>query len=251
MFKKLVLATALILAFASVAFADDGFLTANTYGDPADSSAAYPQKTSQFSMPAVRVEIARSDSSAEFSKNGIVMVIGQPLYIKAFEGFLSAYKFAGDANYNNIVKSDNLFPNYVFSGDACNTGLAEADILDTKGNIVDKLGVQVVNPFVVSDDSYNMTLNMPLYSWILVELNANPTTGYDWLQDSIGSNVNIADSGYMVNNSRNNLAGAPGRKYFLVQAVSVGQTQFKLVYCRPWNNNDVAGRYQLTINVTN
>ncbi|MFA6075665.1 MAG: protease inhibitor I42 family protein [Negativicutes bacterium] len=253
--KKVFLISLLLIALFgySVANATDGYYPVDRAGDPADSSSAYGNGSttdSNFSFPIKRLEIAIADTGVTFSSKSVLLVVGQTLNIKAFGGFGSSYTFGGDSNFNSLFTQDGLSKTYIFSGVAAKAGLAEAQITQ-KGTVADRLGIQVIAPYVVDENANKQTISMPQYTWLMVKLKSNPTTGYDWQVVSQGDNVNIADSGYMINNNAvaNKLSGAPSKKYYLIQAVAAGTAKFALQYYQPWDASTVAGNYELTIEV--
>jgi len=253
--KKTLLIITLVLSLFgfSVVNATDGYYYTDRAGDPGDSSSAYPNTTTtadNFVMPVKLLQIATSDVGVAFSSRSVLLVVGQTLNIRAFNGFTGNYNFAGDSNFNSLFTPDGLLKTYVFSGIAAQAGLAEAKITQN-GQLVDRLGVQVIAPYIVDESANKQTISMPQYTWIMVKLNTNPTTGYDWQVVSQGTNINIADSGYMqnVNSIATKLAGAPTKKYYLIQAVAAGSAKLTLQYCRSWDPGSVVGNYELTIEV--
>lgn len=251
--KKILLVITFILLFmsASTVQARDGFEVSNTFGDPAYNDSyvndAAPSN-SDFSMPVKRVMIVQSDNGAVFSERQVLLVTGQSFGIKAYSGFGSNYAFSGDANFAGLFQEETLFKSWQFYGTATTPGLAEARIIQN-GVVVSRLGIEVIKPFVVDDSGNKQTVSMPLYSWIMVKLDGNPTTGYDWQLVSQCDNINIADSGYMLNAAAKQMTGAPSKKYFLIQAVKAGQSVLTLQYFRPWEPQNIAGNFQLNIDV--
>ncbi|MEI6285827.1 MAG: protease inhibitor I42 family protein [Bacillota bacterium] len=253
--KKVLFIALLLISLVSVSVvnATDGYYYSDRSGDPADSSSAYPDNSntdSDFSMPVKLVQIATADTGVTFSTRSVLVVVGQTLNIKAFSGFSNSYAFVGDDNFNSLFNQASVLKTYKFSGDAIKAGLAEAKIVKD-GAMVDRLGVQVVNPYVVEENANKQTISMPQYTWLMIKLNGNPTTGYDWQLVSAGANINIADSGYMLNAAAiaNKMTGAPSKKYYLIQAVAAGTAKLTLQYTRPWDANSVVGNYELTIEV--
>ena len=253
--KKAFFIALLLISLLSVSMvnASDGFDYADRSGDPADSSSAYPDNSntdSGFSMPVKLVQIATADTGVTFSTKSVLVVVGQTLNIKAFSGFSNSYAFVGDDNFNSLFNQSSVLKSNQFSGDAIKAGLAEAKIFKT-GAMVDRLGVQVIDPYLVEENANKQTISMPQYTWLMIKLNSNPTTGYDWQLVSAGANINIADSDYMVNVAAraSKMTGAPTKKYYLIQAVAAGTAKIILQYARPWDVNSVAGNYELTIEV--
>ena len=238
----------------SIVNATDGYYYSDRAGDPEESSGAYPNNStttsSNFIMPVKLMQIATSDTGVAFSSRSVLLVVGQTLNIKAFSGFAGSYNFVGDSNFSSLFTPDGLLKTYIFSGVAAQAGLAEAKITQN-GQLVDRLGVQVIAPYVADESANKQTISMPQYTWIMVKLDTNPTTGYDWQVISQGANINIADSGYMqnINAIANKLTGAPSKKYYLIQAVAAGTAKLTLQYCRSWDPGSVVGNYELTIEV--
>jgi len=67
-------------------------------------------------------------------------------------------------------------------------------------------------------------------------LNGNPTTGYNWENATISSNV-IKRVGEIEFRPASRAIGAPGKVTMRFKAMAPGQAELKLIYRRPWEKN--------------
>jgi inhibitor of cysteine peptidase len=77
----------------------------------------------------------------------------------------------------------------------------------------------------------------------VIELTANPTTGYTWLLKSYDNSLILPIKHHYVANKANKLAGAGGKERWLFEVKSKGfsvphVTKIILIYARPWNLQD-------------
>ena len=72
-----------------------------------------------------------------------------------------------------------------------------------------------------------------------IELDANPTTGYNWtIVDTATGIISLIDN-HFKETSKTARIGAPGKQQFHFKANSIGKMELKLIYHRPWEK-DVA-----------
>lgn len=69
---------------------------------------------------------------------------------------------------------------------------------------------------------------------LVVALEANPTTGYDWLLDSEPDAAVLSVVGQEFEAPSGERVGAPGVTIWRFRAVSAGETSFQLGYARAW-----------------
>lgn len=75
---------------------------------------------------------------------------------------------------------------------------------------------------------------LPANEFVQITLPGNPTTGYDWLVESVpGLTVNTT---YVQTPGSENLTGAGGTYVYLISAEKAGIYQFSAAYARPWEN---------------
>ncbi len=85
---------------------------------------------------------------------------------------------------------------------------------------------------------------------VVVELDANPSTGYTWEVAELDTSIlkQVGETEYK-SSSPNPMPGSGGTQTLRFEAVGPGTTTVKLVYHRPWETN-VAPIKTFTINVT-
>jgi len=90
----------------------------------------------------------------------------------------------------------------------------------------------------ITQDDNGRTITVAKGATITATLAANPTTGYQWGQPTMGnaSVVKFVSSNYQGPNST--AMGAGGTTTFTFQATSLGIAQVRLVYARPFAPQD-------------
>ncbi len=85
---------------------------------------------------------------------------------------------------------------------------------------------------------------------IVVQLEANPSTGYTWEVGELDTNIlkQVGETEYK-SSSPNPMPGSGGTQILRFQPVAPGTTTLKLVYHRPWETN-VAPIKTFTLTVT-
>jgi len=71
---------------------------------------------------------------------------------------------------------------------------------------------------------------------LVISLESNPSTGYMWEVEEADEKI-LCQIGEIEFESESGLLGAPGKQILRFEAVAAGQTTFKLVYHRPWEND--------------
>ena len=82
-----------------------------------------------------------------------------------------------------------------------------------------------------SDDGHQVELHKG--QSLEVNLEANPTTGYEWQVEDLDEQI-LRAVGEAEFKPQSNLIGAPGVQTLRFQAVGVGHTMLKLIYHRRW-----------------
>jgi inhibitor of cysteine peptidase len=93
----------------------------------------------------------------------------------------------------------------------------------------------------------NIELNKP--GSLIVMLESNPTTGYEWAEAVINDKeiITQADRNFVA--PKTDMAGASGTDVWTFDSLKEGTTTIKFSYGRPWEGGE-KDTYTLTINVT-
>lgn len=83
---------------------------------------------------------------------------------------------------------------------------------------------------------------------LILELEANPTTGYAWELESLDQGV-LRMVGEPTYRSDSDLAGSPGTMTFTFEAAAAGQTDLQMVYTRSWEDAAPIQTFALSITV--
>lgn len=84
----------------------------------------------------------------------------------------------------------------------------------------------------ISKSDQGKTISVPLSSEFLVNLDANPSTGFAWEVLSIDSSrINFIEKSFFADDS---LPGSGGREQIKFKAIHVGNSPVKLGYLRSW-----------------
>jgi len=83
----------------------------------------------------------------------------------------------------------------------------------------------------------------------LVSLESNPSTGYRWEIAELDTSV-VAQAGEPSFAASSDLVGASGFETWRFQAVAAGETELRLVYRRPWEQEPPLQSYTLHLSVS-
>ncbi len=83
---------------------------------------------------------------------------------------------------------------------------------------------------------------------LILDLEANPTTGFTWELDTADESV-LRLAGEPVYLSDSDLPGSPGTMTFTFEAAEAGGTELRLVYHRPWEDASPIQTFSLSITV--
>ena len=83
---------------------------------------------------------------------------------------------------------------------------------------------------------------------LILELEANPTTGFIWELDTFDEGV-LHLTGEPAYRSDSDLPGSPGTMTFTFEAVGVGDTELRMVYRRPWEDESPIQAFGLSVTV--
>jgi inhibitor of cysteine peptidase len=115
------------------------------------------------------------------------------------------------------------------------------------GNLVEELElIEVISPTYANESHNNTTINITKGRFLVITLEANPTTGFTWEVVEPLDDLVLRQIGDIVFVPESDLIGAGGVQIVTFEVVGAGQRTIKLVYHRPWET-DVAKTF--TINV--
>ena len=83
---------------------------------------------------------------------------------------------------------------------------------------------------------------------LILDLEANPTTGFTWELDTLDEGV-LRLSGEPAYRSDSDLPGSPGTMTFTFEAAGAGETELRMVYHRPWEDASPIQTFSLVITV--
>ncbi len=85
---------------------------------------------------------------------------------------------------------------------------------------------------------------------ILVELDANYTTGYEWTVFIDGTCVSLDDQEYISHEEPRGMVGVGGTWKCELEAECDGEAVITFVYARPWDKTDIAQTRTLKVTVS-
>jgi len=107
-------------------------------------------------------------------------------------------------------------------------------------------GPKVVKVDEAQDGS---AVELKVGSELMVVLDANPTTGYTWEVDQVDESV-LEALGEPAFEASSDKVGAGGKMTFRFQALKAAETTLRLVYHRPWEQDEPpAGVFTLRVTV--
>ena len=102
----------------------------------------------------------------------------------------------------------------------------------------------------LTENSHGRILTLKQGDLFAFKLNANPSTGYQWIHTVSGgpaNGLNKIGSSFVIPNSQREQVGAPGTEFQFYAAKEQGTYQFKLGYQRPWEKAGNIKECDLTI----
>jgi len=97
----------------------------------------------------------------------------------------------------------------------------------------------------------DVVLKIPVHGSALVELEANPSTGYAWRVDPAQSThlnrVKVEEAG-SVSSAPPGMVGAPVKQSWRITGVSTGSAKITLVYGRAWEKS-IANKHVVRVRV--
>lgn len=111
------------------------------------------------------------------------------------------------------------------------------------------LGDEVGMPVVLTREADGTSMSMIKNAQVLIVLDSNATTGYEWAVDQVdGAVVQFVESTYVAPD--NGAVGQGGQQELLFKAIGPGTTTLHLKYWRPWEGDaSVADRFEMTLRV--
>ncbi|MBP9041744.1 MAG: protease inhibitor I42 family protein [Anaerolineaceae bacterium] len=103
------------------------------------------------------------------------------------------------------------------------------------------------NAVKIGADANGQTIELAAGQKLVLSLESNPTTGFDWEVSEIDEAV-IKQSGESEYKSESDLLGAGGVRTFTFKAVAAGTSTLKLVYHRSWEK-DIPPEQEFTVTI--
>lgn len=100
---------------------------------------------------------------------------------------------------------------------------------------------------IVTAEDAGSTVNLIMGDELVVELEGNPTTGYEWEVTEVDEAV-LVPLGEPDYQSESEAIGAGGLFTFYFEAAGPGETELQLVYHRPWEEDvEPEDRFVITV----
>jgi inhibitor of cysteine peptidase len=104
--------------------------------------------------------------------------------------------------------------------------------------------------FDLSQRDSGTTLQVAPDDEIVISLESNPTTGFSWSEAPASQNNGILQLLAKSYESDSDAIGAGGVETWTYKAVKPGKAVLELQYLRPFEPDNVAGKFTVTIDVT-
>lgn len=101
----------------------------------------------------------------------------------------------------------------------------------------------------ITGDDANRIVVVDAGSSAIVELPANPSTGYTWEITAFDREVVSPVGEAVFEDASSDLVGAPGLLSFTLEALKSGTTDVQFVYHRPWEEVEPIDEFMVTIEV--
>jgi inhibitor of cysteine peptidase len=99
----------------------------------------------------------------------------------------------------------------------------------------------------LTDQDNGSQVNLRPGQNLIVELAANPTTGYEWALAADPDAAVLKVLGHEYKAPASSRVGAGGTDTWRFQAAGSGQVTLKLVYRRPWDEQDMASDFSVNV----
>jgi len=102
----------------------------------------------------------------------------------------------------------------------------------------------------LSSKDNNSVVKAHVNDTIIITLDGNATTGYQWKIDSMDEKlIQNINSGFLKNNTT--APGAAGRQYFAFKPIQNGSSKISLKYLRNWQGDaDATKRFDVAVEVS-
>jgi len=101
-----------------------------------------------------------------------------------------------------------------------------------------------------TQEDNNTTVQVAAGSQFAVQLESNPTTGYEW-NATVSKGLLITNSRYQQDANPGNMVGVGGNQIWVVKASAVGKQTFSAIYKQPWmRTTGKETAFVLYVNVT-
>lgn len=108
----------------------------------------------------------------------------------------------------------------------------------------------VPEPLVINSKTACHSINLKLNQRLVVQLKANPTTGYQWILTEHPSFLKIIhENVYQPDDYLKGMVGVGGQTEWSFQAQAKGNAALVLIYQQPWEKEQVAKTFKCIINV--
>ena len=97
------------------------------------------------------------------------------------------------------------------------------------------------------DPAAGETLTVTVGKPFSLNLQSNPTTGYQWKAEFDGSELSMQGSDYQPDPNDEKVVGRGGRDTFTFTLLKPGSAKLKMIYARPWNGGDTADVREYTV----
>ena len=103
----------------------------------------------------------------------------------------------------------------------------------------------------VTEKDNGRTISIPAGECLFIELEGNPTTGYEWSLDSLEgeSLTEVQEAGYKSEENDPEILGAGGVFSFSFMSIEPGSTKISLRNAQLWAPDDDPEFFQITVNV--
>lgn len=107
------------------------------------------------------------------------------------------------------------------------------------------------NPMMTRMPVYNDSgvINIGVNGEFIIQLETNPSTGYDWQKNFDSSYLTLVESDFEQTPGSEGRLGAGGTQYFRFKALKAGETKIGLAYARSWENRVPADTKEFTIKI--
>ncbi len=89
---------------------------------------------------------------------------------------------------------------------------------------------QVINASVGKEFIFNTSVGRE----IVITVDANPATGYNWLEEYDNSRLKLVNAEYKPRDNTSGVVGAGGTQTYHFKTLMTGKTQMTLIYKRAW-----------------